>query len=94
MILEKDESEVIQFVDRAFEYFVTYTNRCNVPDRAFFLWVDCAVYMSANSQATVNEPVVSKVDCGDTSVSYKVDTTDVLGNLNKRLDRYKVIKGR
>lgn len=71
---ELSDSEVLELVDRAEEFFLSETNRISMQQRAFWLWVDLS--LEINKIGTGNfQNVVTSIKRGDTNITYADGTT-------------------
>lgn len=85
--------DVEDLVSRAEEYFKSNTKRREVPEKAFWLWVDLAlaIYKSSLNEG---EAVVSSVKRGDTTISYGTTKITSLASYDKELKGYMVVVSR
>lgn len=89
------EAQVDEYVSRAEEYFLATTKRTEVPDKAFWLWVDLSDAFYKDSTGSSSAAVTS-VKRGDTTISY-ADTAAGLSDvaaLRNKLNAYKVVVAR
>lgn len=83
-------SDVEELVSRAEEYFKNKTKRREVPEKAFWLWVDLSLAIHKNLLSD-GEAVVSSVKRGDTTINYDTNKGTPLGSLNSQLRGYMVV---
>lgn len=86
-------TDVEDLVSRAEEYFKAKTKRKEVPERAFWLWVDLsvAIYKSSLNEG---EAVVSSVKRGDTTINYGATKVTSLSSFDEEIKGYKVVVSR
>lgn len=84
---------VEDIVSRAEEYFKAKTKRREVPERAFWLWVDLSIAMYKSS-LNEGETVVSSVKRGDTTINYGTTNIRTVSSFDEELKGYKVVVSR
>lgn len=84
---------VEDIVSRAEEYFKAKTKRREVPERAFWLWVDLSIAMHKSS-LNEDETVVSSIKRGDTTINYGGTNIRTVSSFDEELKGYKVVVSR
>ncbi|MEA4825792.1 MAG: hypothetical protein VB130_04045 [Clostridium sp.] len=84
---------VEDIVSRAEEYFKAKTKRREVPERAFWLWVDLSIAMHKSS-LNEGEAVVSSIKRGDTTINYGATKVRTVSSFDEELKGYKVVVSR
>ena len=88
-------SDILEYVERAEEYFLTVTKRTAVPEKAFWLWVDIAVTMQKEGVTASGGNVLS-VKRGDTTISYAENAASLsnITSMINRVNSYRVVVSR
>lgn len=89
------EMDAIGLAERAEELFMSETGRAQIPERAFWLWVDLALVIHKEYTGEIKQPVTS-IKTGDTTIQYS-DSAAALrptGSIMNRVRSWRVVKAR
>lgn len=87
------DSRVLEYIERAEEFFLNETNRLSVPQKAFWLWVDIAKAIKEVG-ATNFSGIISNISRGDTSITFATgdDSSVNLPTLYQRVKSLMVVR--
>lgn len=89
---ELSESTAEELIERATAYFLEYTNRSTVPDKAFWLIYDLCLALHKAHQELISEGrAVTSIKEGDTQVEYDKTEQLVLKRFRSSLNHYRVV---
>ncbi len=90
-----DEAQAVELADRAEEIFLSETNRKQVPDRAFWLWVDLSLAVH-KGEATAADQQVTSIKRGDTTIQYSSSSAAAqpAGSVLNRVRQWKVARAK
>lgn len=93
--LELADDQAVELVERAEEIFRTETGRLQLPERAFWLWVDLAIAIYRENTAAGARQIAS-IKRGDTSIQYDnaATSTPLTGSLLNRVRLWRVARAR
>lgn len=91
--LALDADQAAELADRAEEIFLTETGRLQVPDRAFWLWVDLALAVHKGDTG-IGEQQVTSIKRGDTTIQYSSSSAAALpaGSVLSRVQQWRVAR--
>lgn len=90
---ELSANDIEELVSRAEEYFTSKTKRREVPEKAFWLWVDLSLAIHKSS-LNEGEAVVSSIKRGDTTISYEASSKIGLSSFDDQLKKFMVVVSR
>ncbi len=86
------EQECEDYFDRASAYFLEYTNRREVPDKAFWLLLDmCFILKKEQDTLLSPERKIAQIKEGDTTVEFEKEPSKALSSLHGSLNHYRVV---
>lgn len=93
--LQLEEGQAAELADRAEEIFLSETKRLQVPDRAFWLWVDLALAVHSEDVGT-GEQQVTSIKRGDTTIQYSESgsAAQPAGTVLNRVKQWKVARAK
>lgn len=93
--LQLDEPAALELADRAEEIFLSETYRRNVPDKAFWTWVDLAHAIHKDNTGTGDRSVTS-IKRGDTTIQYNENdnTFQPAGTILSRIRLWRVARAK
>lgn len=89
----KTPAEIDEAVSRSEEYFRSTTRRLEVPEKAFWLWVDLSTAILTGTltfSGNSGNQVVSSIKRGDTTVSY-AESGSTASNLLEQVKTFRVV---
>ena len=86
------EQECEDYFERATAYFLEYTNRREVPDKAFWLLLDmCFTLKREQDILFAPERKIAQIKEGDTTVEFEKEQSKALSSFHGTLNHYRVV---